>query len=81
MLELLKQLLTPDNLRIFGAFGVLYLVSLVAIYKLFQMYAAVQEKRIEDNRTMQKEYYELAADINKTLEILIRVKDEKRNHE
>lgn len=39
----------------------------------------LQEKRIAENKTMQKEYSELARDMDKTLELLIKMVNGKRN--
>jgi hypothetical protein len=68
---ILELLLDPFVLKVFGPFGILLLVTSIALYKVFKLYTEAQEKRITEAQSMQKEYQELASDINKTLDLIV----------
>lgn len=75
-MDLITLLLNPKVLAILGPLGVLCLVIFYSSYKviayLFKRYDEIQEKRIHEAQEMQKEYLELASDIDKTLNLLIK---------
>lgn len=74
-MDVVNLLLNPQLIAILTPAGVLLLVGCWLLYsnykKVLQSYMDLQEKRIQENQAMQKTYYDLAADVNKTLDILM----------
>jgi hypothetical protein len=70
-----ELLLNPQLLAILGPAGVILLIGCGLLYrnysKLLKAYMELQEKRVQESQQMQKVYYELANDVDKTLEILL----------
>ena len=73
MVELLKVVFTPQFLAAIGPFGVFFLLALYGLYKLFKKYDDVQEKRIQETKAMQQEYFELSKEIDRTLDLLVNI--------
>lgn len=74
-MTLIDLLLNPQLIAVLTPAGVILLAGCWLLYsnykKILQSYMDLQEKRIKENQDMQKVYYDLAADVNKTLEILL----------
>lgn len=78
MVELIKLFLEPRVLSVLGPLGFVAVVEGFWLMKLFSYYKEsqakndeIQEKRLEENKAMQKEYFDLTTDVNKTMDILI----------
>ena len=82
-MELIQLLLNPKILAALGVSGTLLLGFCVTIYRIYiyqrnhyeealEKINTLQEKRVEESQQMQKEYYELAADMDKTLDAVIK---------
>jgi len=75
-MELTTLLLNPKVLALLGPIGVVGLIAIYSFYKititLLKRNDDIQEKRIQEAQEMQKEYAELASEVNKTLDILIK---------
>jgi hypothetical protein len=71
-MELVNIFLDPKVLSILGPVGLWAFLASIALYKISKRYDEIQEKRITENKEMQKEYLELAKDIERTLDVLIR---------
>lgn len=71
-MDLFKLILDPKVLSILGPLGLAAIVEGYWLMQLFKKYDGVQEKRLDENKQMQKEYMELSTDINKTLDLLIK---------
>jgi hypothetical protein len=72
-MSILELLLNPKVLSILGPVGLWAILASFALYKLGKRYDDIQETRIKETKEMQKEYYELANDIEKTLNTLLAV--------
>jgi hypothetical protein len=74
-MDIVNLLLNPQLIAILGPAGIILLVGCWLLYRNYSQvlkdYKEVQEKRIQENQNMQKVYYELANDVDKTLEILL----------
>ena len=74
-MDLVTLLLNPQLIAILTPAGIILLVGCWLLYsnykKLLQSYMDLQEKRVLENQNMQKTYYDLAADVNKTLDLLM----------
>lgn len=53
--------------------GVVTIVLGFALYKLFDKYDKLQEQRLAEWKSMVEDYNNLAKDVNKTLDTLLRV--------
>jgi hypothetical protein len=73
MLELLKLLLEPKVLSVIGPLGLIAIVEGVALYKMFKVVLDLQEKRLNEWKTIKDEYVQLSNDLNKTLDSVLRV--------
>lgn len=74
-MTIIDLLLNPQLIAILTPAGVILLVGCWILYsnykKVLQLYIDLQNQRVKENQDMQKVYYDLAADVNKTLEILL----------
>ncbi len=73
MLELLKLLLDIRVISVIGPLGVVAIAEGYALYKMFKKYDELQEKRISEWKSMKEDYTQLSGDINRTLELLIKM--------
>ena len=82
-MELVQLLLNPKVIGVLGVSGALLLGFCFVLYRLYiyqrnktdeahQKIEEIQEKRVQENREMQKEYYDLAADMDKTLDSVLK---------
>jgi hypothetical protein len=75
MESIISLLTNPQLIAILGPAGIILLVGCALLYKnyknVLKLYMELQEKRVQENQQMQKIYYELANDVDKTLEILL----------
>lgn len=82
-MELITLLANPKVLGILGVSGTLLLGFCVTIYRLYLYQRAqherslekiddLQEKRITEHDTLRKDYYELASDMEKTLDAVLK---------
>ncbi len=53
--------------------GIVTIVLGFALYKLFEKYDKLQEQRLAEWKSMVEDYNNLAKDVNKTLDTLLRV--------
>lgn len=74
-MTLIDLLLNPQLIAVLTPAGVILLAGCWLLYsnykKILQLYIDLQNQRVKENQDMQKVYYDLAADVNKTLEILL----------
>lgn len=74
-MDIVNLLLNPQLIAILTPAGVILLVGCWLLYsnykKVLQLYIDLQNQRVKENQDMQKTYYDLAADVNKTLDILM----------
>lgn len=73
-MDFMSVLLDPRVLGVFGPVGVVLIAVAVTFYRLYiherDKNEELTEKRVQESQAMQKEYYELAADVDKTLDLL-----------
>lgn len=67
------DLFSLETLKLLGPAGFLFAFICWGLYKVFRMYADVQEKRIEEAKAMLKEYNNLSSEITSTLDTLLKV--------
>jgi len=83
-MDIFTLLLNPKVLAILGPVGIMGLAVIYGNYKMwkwfFTKYDEIQNKRIEESHDMQKEYFELAKEVDKTLDILIKTISRKGNN-
>ncbi len=84
MIDALIGILTnPTLINLLGPIGVVLAVICGVLYfnykSVLKKYMELQEKRVSENQNMQKIYYELAHDVDKTLEMLLTSLDKKKN--
>lgn len=77
-MDLFKELVNPDVIAVIARMGGIAAIMGYVIYRMAKKYDEIQEKRIAENKEMQKEYMDLARDVNKTLDILIRTIQQKK---
>lgn len=65
------QLIT--SVKVIGPLGVIAIVEGWVIYQLFLRLEATQNKRLEDWSKIKDEYTQLSADINSTLDTVLKV--------
>jgi len=84
MTELISILLNPKVIAIIGPAGAILLGVAIVMYRLamqfIKKYEEVQEKRITEAQAMQKEYFELANDWEKTLNAVLRALGKKNSN-
>ena len=76
---LLSILTDPKVLSLLSLPIICMIVEGFVIYKLYKFINELQEKRIGEWQQMQKEYTDLAQNINNTLDVLLKVIGNKRN--
>ena len=83
-MDIVTLLLNPQLIAVLTPAGIVLLVGCWLLYRnysrLLKNYMELQEKRVQENQNMQKTYYELAADVDKTLEILLSTIGRKNNN-
>jgi len=72
-MSLIELLFNPKVLSILGPLGLWAILASFALYKVCRRYDDIQETRIKETKEMQKEYFELAHDIEKMLNTLLAV--------
>lgn len=73
MIDLLLKLLTPKVLIVYGPLMVISILLAAALGYLWSRHETLHDQRLEDAKLMQKEYASLVAQVDKTLDLLIRV--------
>jgi len=76
---LLSILTDPKVLSLLSLPIICMIIEGFVIYKLYKFINELQEKRIGEWQQMQKEYTDLAQNINNTLDVLLKVIGNKRN--
>lgn len=84
MLDIVSLLTNPALISILGPSGIILLAVGYLWYKqykhILEKYEEVQEKRIQENQTMLKEYQEFSVDMTKTLDAVLEVVKSKPNN-
>jgi hypothetical protein len=62
-----------NNIKVIGPLGVVALIEAYAIYSLFNKLEDLQEKRLNDWQTMNKDYQDLSTEINRTLDAILKM--------
>lgn len=70
---LVDVLSNPKVWSVLTPAGILIIVLGYALYKLFDKYDKLQEQRLAEWKSMVEDYNNLAKDVNKTLDTLLRV--------
>jgi len=70
---LVDLLSNPKLWSILTPAGIVTIVLGFALYKLFDKYDKLQEQRLAEWKSMVEDYNNLAKDVNKTLDTLLRV--------
>lgn len=79
-MEFLVNLLTDPKILSILSLPTICLVGLAyALYSLFQKYDRLQEQRLRECKDMVDHYNTLAQDINKTLDLLIKLSGKNGN--
>lgn len=71
--NLLAPLLTSKVLIIYGPLWLVAIVEGVALYYLWRRHEELHAKRLDDAQKTIKEYDKLVGEVNKTLEVLIKI--------
>jgi hypothetical protein len=89
-MEIIQLLLKPELLAVLGPIGTVLLGVLIFTYRQYTHFRdkyeeqitkndTLEEKRVDDIRQMNREYFQLASEVEKTLDILISVIKNRRN--
>lgn len=78
-MDFLQLLLDPRIIGVIGPLGVAAIVEAWAIYSLFTRLESLQEKRLDDWKTMNQDYQDLSAEINRTLDAILKMFGRKNN--
>lgn len=70
---IIDLLSNPKVWSILTPAGIVTIVLGYALYKLFEKYDKLQEQRLAEWKSMVEDYNNLAKDVNKTLDTLLRV--------
>ena len=70
---IIDVLSNPKVWSILTPAGIVTIVLGFALYKLFEKYDKLQEQRLAEWKSMVEDYNNLAKDVNKTLDTLLRV--------
>lgn len=82
-MELITLLLNPKIIAVIGPVGAILLGVVILLFKLYKYERnkkeqeqkkndELQESRLKESQEMQKDYYELAADMDKTLNAVLK---------
>jgi hypothetical protein len=62
-----------SSIKVLGPLGIVVFIEAYAIYALFNKLEDLQDKRLDDWKTMNQSYQDLSNEINRTLDTVLKV--------